>query len=262
MNHEESGNDFQRQALDTWQILRNRLGLIITSTILIFAIAVLITYIMPRKYRGVVEMRIERFADKLPVFSDRDPGRSEVLSEQWMKTEVGTINKSETLYPVIDALGLTKAWKADTRQVALAMIKSNLETQNELRSDIVKIEFYDQDRNRAAEIANAVAESYMHRRVEVEKDQKTEALAKLDKQITEQESLARDARNRRLAAQKEAGILSERNPYGMRLPGMEVGTEEGAMVNARETEELRLRVKLQDIRANLEQLDKLSPDQI
>lgn len=56
----EPGSQLQRQTLDAWQVIRNRLVLIFASFLLVFAVAVIITYIMPRKYRGLVEMRIER----------------------------------------------------------------------------------------------------------------------------------------------------------------------------------------------------------
>ena len=67
--------DIQRHALDYWQIVRNRLGLITLSFLFIFAAAAVLTYIMPRKYRGHVEMTIERITQDINVF-DRNRGDS------------------------------------------------------------------------------------------------------------------------------------------------------------------------------------------
>ena len=65
----DAGHEMQRQALDSWQVIRNRVGLISLAFFLVFATAAIITYIMPRKYRGRVEMKIERMTNKVQVFS-------------------------------------------------------------------------------------------------------------------------------------------------------------------------------------------------
>ena len=67
----ESGTELQKHAMDTWQVVKNRLGLISLSVILIFAAAAILTYIMPRKYRGHVEMTIERITQDINVFDLR-----------------------------------------------------------------------------------------------------------------------------------------------------------------------------------------------
>ncbi len=55
-----ANSELQRHALDYWQIARNRLWLIFFTFLLVFVAAAIITYIMPRKFRGRVEMVIER----------------------------------------------------------------------------------------------------------------------------------------------------------------------------------------------------------
>jgi outer membrane protein assembly factor BamB len=57
--------EMQRHAMDSWQVVKNRIGPILLSFLLVFAVAAIITYIMPRKYRGQVKMKIERQADKV-----------------------------------------------------------------------------------------------------------------------------------------------------------------------------------------------------
>ena len=170
------GTEPQGQGLEAWQVIRNRFSLIFSCLILVFAVSLIITYIMPRKYRGRVEMRIERRDVKVDVFDEKRMFDSLVMSEQWMKTEIDTITKAETLYPVVDMLELQKHWNTPTRQIALRRLQANLETQAALRSDMVTIEFYDEDPQRAADVANAVAESYMNKRISVDRSQKEAAL--------------------------------------------------------------------------------------
>lgn len=260
----EPGSELQRHTLDAWQVIRNRFGLIIASFLLVFSVAVIITYIMPRKYRGRVEMRIERRDMKVDVFDERRSFDAMVMSEQWMKTEVDTIAKAETLYPVVDALELQKRWETPTRQIALARLLANLDIQSALRSDMVTIQFYDESQQLAVDVANAVADSYMSRRIGVDRAQKEEALETIRKQILEQEALAASARERKLAAQRAAGIVGEL-PYGgpfSRRPGYEVTTPEEQLEMTRQQELVRINLEIQALQAELQEIGKLTNDEI
>jgi capsular exopolysaccharide synthesis family protein len=258
------GNDSTRQGLDTWQVLRNRFGLIFSCLILVFAVSLIVTYIMPRKYRGRVEMRIERRDVKIDVFDEGRSFDSMVMSEQWMKTEIDTITKAETLYPVVDALELHKHWNAPTRQIALRRLQANLDTQAALRSDLVTIEYYDEDAARAAEVANAVADSYMAKRISIDRKQKEEALTAIKKQIAEQETLASSARERKHAAQRAAGIVGEIGGSGTfsNRPGYEITTPEQQLEITRQNEMVKLNREIQALEAEMQGLTKLSTDQI
>ncbi len=260
-NMSEMGTELQRHAIDSWQVVRNRFGLITLCFVLVFAIASILTYIMPRKYRGRVEMKIERLANKLPVFQ-RNSEDPMALSEVFVKTEYETITKPETLYPVVDRLELTKKWSLPTRMSALGKLKGNLDTQSSLRSDFVVIEFYDQDPQLAAEIANAVATSYMTRRIEVESEQKQKALTMLDQQITEQETLRRQAQIRKQEAQRKAGIVGDYITAGAlsTTPGAEVRTTEDSLLISRGQALLQEELKVKQLESEYNQISVLDSD--
>ena len=260
----ESRTELQRHTIDAWQVIRNRFGLIISSFLMVFAVTVIITYIMPRKYRGRVEMRIERRDVKVDVFDDRRSFDAMVMSEQWIKTEIDTITKAETLYPVVESMELQKRWELPTRQLALGRLQGNLDIQSALRSDMVTIQFFDEDKQLAVDIANAVADSYMSKRISVDRAQKQEALEKISKQITEQEALAMSARERKLAAQRAAGIVGEL-PYGgmySRRPGYEVATPEEQLEMTRQQEMVKINLEIQALQAELMEIGKLTNDEI
>ncbi|GAA5145551.1 hypothetical protein GCM10023213_37290 [Prosthecobacter algae] len=259
----DTGNELQQQALDSWQVIRNRFGLIILSFLLVFATAAIITYIMPRKYRGLVEMKIERMQTKVQVFkgsTDDFMAPSDVV----IKNEFESITKPETLYPVVDKLDLQKRWSLPNRQSALAKLRGNLDTQSSVRSDFVTIEFYDQDPNVAAEIANAVAQSYMTRRVEVESKQKNEALIMLGQQIAEQEQSRDQARLKMQEAKKKGGIVGEwfSNGTNSTTPGANLRTTEDSMVVTREQALLQAELEVQSLSAEIDELSKLEGDQL
>jgi len=94
----DNGNELQQQAVDSWQVIRNRFGLIVLSFLLVFATAAIITYIMPRKYRGRGEMKIERMQNKVQVFQ-RSPDDVLAPTDVVVKNEFESITKPETLYP-------------------------------------------------------------------------------------------------------------------------------------------------------------------
>src|SRR4029078_4008011 len=109
--------ELQRHALDYWQIVRNRFGLITLSFLFIFAAAAVVTYIMPRKYRGRVEMVIERTSENARV-QGSNPGDPLNLAatEHLLKTQFEIITKRRPLDRVVDKFDLVSRWKLPSRQ--------------------------------------------------------------------------------------------------------------------------------------------------
>ena len=259
----ESGNELQKHAMDTWQVVKNRLGLITLCFILIFAAAAILTYIMPRKYRGHVEMTIERITQDINVF-DRNRGDSLAFTQEYIKTQFETITKPTTLYPVVETLELVKRWELPSRQAALAKLRGNLETQSMLRSDFVSIDFYDQDPQLAADVANEVAKSYMAQRNSIETEKKQKALTVLQQQISDQEDLRRQAQVRSQEAKRKAGIVGDWMAGGGSSlnPGGEMRSEKDSMVISREQALLQADQDILSLEAQIGQIGPLSADEL
>lgn len=259
----ETSMEMQRHAVDAWQVIRNRFGPILLSALLIFSIAAIITYIMPRKYRGRVEMKIERKADKVRV-GERDGDDPTIYSDTALKTEFETITKAETLYPVIEKFDLVKRWNLPDRRSALGKLMGNLDPQAMLRSDFVVIEYYDEDPKLAAEIANAVADSYMTKRVEMANKGKEKALKVVENQIVSLEQQAHTARVKMLQAQKDAGIIASNFSNGTHAltPGTTPQSNDGTMAITRDLDKYKLQTNILQLRADIDQLSKLSVEQL
>ena len=259
----ESGTELQKHAMDTWQVVKNRFGLISLSFILIFAAAAVLTYIMPRKYRGHVEMTIERITQDINVF-DRNRSDGLAFTQEYIKTQFETITKPTTLYPVIEKLELTKKWELPNRQAALARLRSNLDTQSMLRSDFVIIDYYDQDSQLAATIANEVARSYMDQRNNIESSKKQKALDVLQQQISEQEALRGQAQVRAQEARRKAGIVGDWIVGGGSSlnPGGEMRSEKDSMVISREQALMIADQEILTLQSEIDQVSKLAPDQL
>ena len=237
--------------------------LITLSFILIFAAAAVLTYIMPRKYRGHVEMTIERITQDINVF-DRNRGDSLAFTQEYIKTQFETITKPTTLYPVIEKLDLMKRWELPSRQAALAKLRGNLETQSMLRSDFVSIDYYDQDPQLAANVANEIAKSYMAQRNNIESEKKQKALAVLQQQISDQEELRRQAQVRSQEAKRKAGIVGDwivggGSPLN---PGGEMRSEKDSMVLSREQALMLADQRILKLQAEIDQIGNLTSDEI
>ncbi len=255
----EQGSDLQKHAMDTWQVFRNRIGLITLSFILVFAAAAVMTYIMPRKYRGRHEMVIERQPNAVKVFAgNSDTGG---FWPEYIKTQIETISKSQTLYPVIEGLKLKERWDMPSVQAALAKLRGNLDIQSSMRSDFVAIEFYDQDAQLAADIANKVAESYKTQHTLLEKEQKSKSLAIIQKQISEQEARRQAAQAREIAAKEKAGVTNEWNTDVLR-PGGTLNTGEGSKILSREQYLLQCEQELRKLESQVAQVEPLTPDEL
>lgn len=259
----ENNSELQKHAMDTWQVVKNRAGMITLSFILIFAAAAVLTYIMPRKYRGHVEMTIERLTQGVDVFHNNSEDRL-AFTQEYLKTQFETITKPTTLYPVVDKLELTKRWALPNRQAALAKLRSNLETQSMLRSDFVVIDYYDPDPQLAATIANEVARSYMAQRNNIEGAKKQKALAILQEQISEQEALRSKAQIRTHEARKKAGITADFVSGGSSSlsPGSEIRSEQTQMVYSREEAVVRADQNILKLQAEIDQIGHLTAEDI
>lgn len=259
----ETGNELQKHAMDTWQVVKNRVGLISLSFILIFASAAILTYIMPRKYRGHVEMTIERITQDITVF-ERNRADGNAGLPEYLKTQFETITKPSTLYPVIEKLELAKRWELPSRQAALAKLRANLETQSMMRSDFVTIDYYDQDAQLAATIANEISKSYMSQRNSIDTDKKQKALTVLQQQISDQEDLRRQAQLRSQEAKRKAGIVGEWFAGGGSSlnPGGEMRSEKDSMVISREQALMIADQEILTLQSDIDQVSKLSSDEL
>ena len=113
--NDQSG-EIRLHALDYWQVIRNRYGVILLAFFLVFMTAGVITYILPRQYLGKVVMEIKRAQTEWNVFSDGGMGPGwEPLGGNFVQTQFEILTSKETLYLVIDDLDLVKRWKTSTR---------------------------------------------------------------------------------------------------------------------------------------------------
>lgn len=255
--------DIQRHALDYWQIVRNRLGLITLSFLFIFAAAAVLTYIMPRKYRGRVEMVIERTSENARVAGNPGDPLNLAGTENFIKTQFEIITKRRTLDRVVEKFDLVNRWKLPSRQAAAGKLLANLDAESSIKSDFVIIEYFDEDPKLAAELANAIADSYKETRLETENERINSAIAQLDIQIAEKEVETRKALDRSIALKKKGGIVEMPSTDGGRAAGRDdVATPESAMLADAAREVHKAEMDIGALEAQVKQLQALEGDDL
>jgi uncharacterized protein involved in exopolysaccharide biosynthesis len=136
--------------------------------------------------------------------------------------------------------------------------------QGSLRSDFVAIEYYDQDPKVAAEIANAVAESYKTQHIKVASEQKRQSLDIIHDQIADQEAQRRSAQERELEAKKKAGIVGDWIVGGGSTlqAGAEIRGDKEQTFMSREQMLLQYEREVREYESEQDLISKLSPDEI
>ncbi|TLD72807.1 polysaccharide biosynthesis tyrosine autokinase [Phragmitibacter flavus] len=252
--------EHRQHALDYWQIIRNRLGLIFLCFLLVFAAAAVITHVMPRKYRAVVEIELKRQLKDTNVFGQLNQNNN-LAGDGFLKTQLEIIQKPKTLERVVEKLKLLELWSlpANGRQFAIGRLQGHLEVNSSARSEIINITYYDEDPQLAADIANAVAESYRETRIQVDRDLADNSIKEFNIQVAAKEQLAQQARNKMFAVKKDLGIIEL--PGDNRATGQDViDTVESATLIDRERDIYKLTNEIQSLRAQISQLQTLDGD--
>ncbi|MCE9518485.1 MAG: AAA family ATPase [Verrucomicrobia bacterium] len=255
--------ELQRHAHDYWQIIRNRLGLILFSFLLVFAAAAIITYIMPRKFRGKVELVIQRNAEDVRVEGHNQLDVSNAFADNFLKTQFEIITKRKTLDRVVEKLDLQKRWNHPARQHTIAKLLANLDSQSSIKSDFITVEYYDEDPKLAADIANAIAKSYEEMRLEVDNSRNESAVTHLIAQIAAKEQVTNIALQKMLQIKKDKNIVEMPSYNTQRSAGQDdIITPESAIVAEAARDVYRLQKDIGDMSAQIVQLQKLQGDEL
>lgn len=138
--------------------------------ILVFGMSVIITFILPESYASTARIQVEKDSVATPGFtSENDPYSLQKTFE--------IIQSQVVLDPVIEKLKLNEKWgkkynngvvlkTADTLQ----LLQQRLALEPVRNTELINVTAYSEDRNEAAQIANAIAKSYQAYRDKLQAD--------------------------------------------------------------------------------------------
>jgi capsular polysaccharide biosynthesis protein len=136
--------------------------------LLVFLTSAVITFVLPESYASTARMKVEPDASA-------GPSQPPVYDPYFLQTTFEIIQSKIILEPVIQKLNLNEKWgkkyngglelkTADTLQ----LLKRRLDLEPVRNTELIHVTVYNEDRDEAAQIANAITESYRDYRDKIE----------------------------------------------------------------------------------------------
>jgi polysaccharide biosynthesis transport protein len=185
-------NEAALHAVDYWQVIKNRYGVILLTLLLVFMTAGVITYVMPKKFESeaMIEVKPEAMG-MAPLGKEFSP--TPQMTAQFFGTEFEKIKSRNSLSKVVDHLELVNKWTVD-KETALQMLKGIVTTQNLRGTDLISIKVRHTSALDARDVAVEVSKAYKEYRSEIENRYSDKNLFELNKVVREQEDKVEDRR--------------------------------------------------------------------
>lgn len=206
MNPSTNSSEASLHAIDYWQVIKNRYGVILLTFLLVFMTALVITYVMPKKYesKAVVQVRPKGAgAVLMPGMENR--GLSD-MGPTFFPTEFEVIKAQKTLDAAIEDLDLVNRWNSDPESVRRTL-RSIVDAQNIRGTALIEIRVRYNDSKDAQAIAKAVSEAYRERRTALQSEYASQAMDQLSKAVVQQKDLVEDKRKLLSQIIRQEGII-------------------------------------------------------
>lgn len=252
-------NEAALHAVDYWQVIKNRYGIILLTLLLVFMTAAVITYVMPKKYESEALIELKAQGMGMTPFGgnlDFQPSGSR-MSPQFFGTEFEKIKSSKSLYKVVDKLELANKWGVD-KSVAVLILKGIVQTENTRGTDLISIRVRHTNKEDAKDVTEEVARAYRDYRFEIESRDSEKGLQELNKAVRDQEDKVEENRKLLATISKTKGIIyrGQDSYYGQ--GGID---EDSAARSALETYNQLQRDKTQ-LESQIKSLLKIDSDQL
>jgi capsular exopolysaccharide synthesis family protein len=201
-------NETALHAVDYWQVIRNRYGIILLTLLLVFMTAAVITYVMPKKYESEATIEVK---PRMSGMSPLGPQMTEIsgasrMTPQFFGTEFEKIKSRNSLEKVVDNLALINRWTVD-KETALRILKGIVITQNIRGTDLISIRVRHTNKSDARDVAEEVANAYKAYRTEIEGRDAERALSELNKAVRDQEDKVEERRKTLATIVRTKGII-------------------------------------------------------
>ena len=192
MNLSEQQNEVSLHAVDYWQVIKNRYGIILLTLALVFMTASVITYVMPEKYESTAVIQVKPRGKAFESLDGVSSSRMAMMTPQFFGTEFEIIKSQNSLIRVIKKLELANKWEVSVDQ-ALEILKNIVRTENKRGTDLIEIMVRHTDKDDARDIADEVAEAYREYRSELENESLNKGINELKRAVQVQEDETQEA---------------------------------------------------------------------
>ena len=255
----EQITETKMHALDYWQVIRNRWGVILLTFFLITLASLVIIALLDKKFAGRTKFQVN-LSSAPDVFNMVQGDARGLQGGNWLETQFKTITAQETLLRVVKNLNLENDWGMTATEAA-GRLERMIETEQDRGTEIVTITAWSTKAEEAANIANAVRAAYEERRKTIEEDRSKRLSQTVASQTIVQEGLVEKARLEMLDIMKKHDIVdlmplsSGNGPTSVVTPGV------NEMQKAKDYE-TQLEQNVAQMKTQLEGLIKLEGEQL
>lgn len=249
MNQSPQQNEASLHAVDYWQVIKNRYGVILLTLLLVFMTASVITYVMPKKYESYATIEVKPRERSIELLGGMMRSNGPTMTPQFFGTEFEKIKSRNSLTRVIDSLDLVNKWGMD-RETVLRILKGIVDTQNIRGTDLISIRVRHTNKEDARDITAEVASSYKEYRTDLEGKTVEKGINELKKAVREQEDKVEERRKILTTISRTKDIIY----YGDREMARPGGLEEDSsadyarnMYNELEGEKMQLESQIQSL---------------
>lgn len=247
----EQITESKMHALDYWQVVRNRWGVILLTFFLITLASLVIIALLDKKYAGMTRFQINQ-SSAPDVFDTTTRDARLTVTGNWLDTQVKTITSRDTLLRVVRTLNLQSAWSLSDDDAA-ARLERMIELEQERGTEIVSIIAWSTNATEAANLANEVRKAYEERRKGVEEERSRRQTENMQAQITRQNEAVDKARAHMMKIMETHKIvdlvpLSTGNGTTQVVqPGVNSMEEARRAQEALETDVMKLKTQLENL---------------
>jgi len=231
--------------------------------LLVVITATLVTFILPESYASAARIKVERDSTDVSGIGDRG-GLMSGYDPYFIQTEFEVIQSEVILGKVIELLDLNTLWgrkyaggeKLKTDETR-AILKGRLDLRPVRSTSLIEIRVFSEDKDEAANIANAIAKAYRNHRLDQRRELTLGGIKTLEDRFTEQENKVKTIQDDLERFRKELKI-SDMDASGM-APTTLMEAE-----TLRNYERLRVEGKITylGLQKELDQLKSLTQDRI
>jgi succinoglycan biosynthesis transport protein ExoP len=252
-------NEVKLHFLDYWRVIRVRWGLIALVFLLVVISATVTVSFLPKEYFAKVTMEVK--SDENRGFTPGGGAGGFIYNPQFVATQFQILRKTEILYPVIDQLGLIKAFSGDgpprTKQDVFFSLVNDLDMQEVRNTSLIEVGVWNMDANMAANIANTIAVVYRNKRLEDLQSSLERSLQQYTDEVKKQEKLVTDAAVE-LAKIRVRDKINDPDPEN---PAVQF-TAAGAGTGDPEKAVLEQRLKVKESENQIQTIEKLKPEEL
>lgn len=239
-------NEATLHAVDYWQVIKNRYGVILLTLLLVFMTASVITYVMPKKFESTATVQVKPRTPGITVLGREmtESSGSGLMTQQFFATEFEIIKSRNVLVKVAEQLELPNKWGYD-KETIFMILKGIVDTQNRRGTDLIDIKVRHTNKEDARDITAEVAKAYKNYRTEIEGRDSERGLQELRKAVRDQEDKVEERRKLLTTIVRTKGIIPTGADSLYRNNGPDDGGAAAAKVSLNKIEEDKIQLESQ-----------------